>query len=215
MDGSKLRSSCSRHKWHLEAAPWVVPKKPQAYIIRHIPNRGRRVRRWLSTVADPRLTPCISRFRDRFLAGLGQIEVRFEAVVRQIGTPQMTTQLSMLIVVFACAIYSVAFAQDSARQKPPKQMCQLVSTNPPDFDLYQFLPQKMDLTRINRSPKVSYEVGESGIVSSVKILKSTGSPKIDSALVKSILAWKYKPQPGCRFELSMEIILEIGHAEGK
>jgi len=56
-------------------------------------------------------------------------------------------------------------------------------------------------------------VNEDGSVSDVKILKGTRSPKVDAGLVKSIQAWKYKPQPGCRFEMSMGVILDIGDAE--
>jgi hypothetical protein len=44
----------------------------------------------------------------------------------------------------------------------------------------------------------------------VKILKGAGSPKVDAGLVKSIQAWKYKPQPGCTFEMSMGVIIDIG-----
>jgi TonB family protein len=57
---------------------------------------------------------------------------------------------------------------------------------------------------------VAYIVNEDGSVSSVKILQGTDSAKVDAALIKSIQAWKYKPQPGCRFEMSMGIIIDIG-----
>jgi TonB family protein len=71
--------------------------------------------------------------------------------------------------------------------------------NSPNFDLYQFLPKMVDFKGLNRFPKVAYVVDEDGRVSNVKILKSTGSPKVDSGLVKSIMAWKYRAQPGCRW----------------
>lgn len=127
----------------------------------------------------------------------------------------MRTKLRILSVVFVFVIYGRALAQDSTRQNPQKEVCQLISANPPNFDLYQFLPKLVDFKRLNRFPKVSYVVHEDGRVSDVKILKSTGSPKVDSGLIKSISAWKYKPQSGCRFEMSMGITLDIGHAAGE
>ena len=90
------------------------------------------------------------------------------------------------------------------------QGCQLIPANPPGFHIYQFIPKVADFTKLNRFPKVAYVVNEDGSVTNVKILKGTGSPKVDAGLVKSIQAWKYKPQPGCTFEMSMGVIIDIG-----
>jgi TonB family protein len=90
------------------------------------------------------------------------------------------------------------------------QVCQLVSANPPDFDPFQFLPKVVDFTRLNRFPKVSFVVNEDGSVGNVKVLKGTGSVKVDAGLVKSIQAWKYKPQTGCTVETSMAVVIDIG-----
>ena len=90
-----------------------------------------------------------------------------------------------------------------------------MSANPPGFHKYQFVPKVLDFTKLNRFPEVAYVVNEDGSVSNVKILKGTGSPKVDAGLVKSIRTWKYRPQPGCTFEMSMGVILDIGGADQK
>lgn len=66
-----------------------------------------------------------------------------------------------------------------------KHVCQLVSANPPDFNPFQFVPKVADFTKLNRRPKVSFVVNEDGSVSNVKVLKGTGSSKVDAGLVKS------------------------------
>ncbi len=104
----------------------------------------------------------------------------------------------------------MAQAPGRDEHKTAPQVCHLISANPRKFDPFQFLPKVVDFTRLNRFPKVSYVVNEDGSVSKVKILKGTGSPKVDAGLVKSIQAWKYKPQPGCTFEMSMGVIIDIG-----
>jgi uncharacterized protein len=90
------------------------------------------------------------------------------------------------------------------------QDCKMLSANPPGFDLYSYIPKKLDFTHLNRFPKVSYVIGEDGSVQDVKIVKGSGSERVDAGLVKSIRTWKYKPQPGCTFDTSMGIILDIG-----
>ena len=67
----------------------------------------------------------------------------------------------------------------------------------------------MDFTKLNRFPKVSYVVSEGGSVTKVKVVKSTGSAKLDAALVKSVQSWKYKPNPGCTVETSMALAIDI------
>jgi TonB family protein len=120
----------------------------------------------------------------------------------------MTTKLTTLTVLFLFAGLLIAQTPGGDR-KAKKQVCQLISANPPDFNPFQFVPKEMDFRRLNRSPKVAYVVNEDGSVSNVKILKGTGSLKVDAGLVKSIQAWKYKPQPGCTVETSMVVVIDI------
>ncbi len=124
----------------------------------------------------------------------------------------MTTKLTILALLLLNAELLTA-QSPSQGHGTSNQVCQLISANPPNFHRFQFVPKVVDFTRLNRFPKVSYVVNEDGSVSDVKILKGTRSPKVDAGLVKSIQAWKYKPQPGCRFEMSMGVILDIGDAE--
>jgi TonB family protein len=94
--------------------------------------------------------------------------------------------------------------------KTHQQVCQLISANPPDFRPFAFVPTEVKDQRFkNRSPKISFVVGEDGKVSDVKVLKGTGSPTVDAAVVKSVQAWKYKPQPGCVINMSMAITIDI------
>jgi TonB family protein len=124
---------------------------------------------------------------------------------------QMTMKLIAPTVWFLAAnILIMAQAPGGGERKATPQICQLISANPPGFNPFQFLPKKVDFTRLNRSPKVSWIVNEDGSVSNVKILKGTGDSKVNVGLVKSIQAWKYKPQPGCTFEGSIGVFIDIG-----
>ena len=126
----------------------------------------------------------------------------------------MSTKLPTLTMAFLAAALLMAQRPSGDHQKTADQPCQLISANPRDFNPFQFVPKKVDFTRLNRFPKVAYVVNEDGSVGNVKILKGTGSPKVDAGLVKSIQAWKYKPQPGCTVETSMAVIIEIGPKSG-
>ena len=109
------------------------------------------------------------------------------------------------------AFTSMVMAQTPAGEDgATKQVCQLVSANPPRFNPFQFVPKVADFARLNLHPKVSFVVNEHGSVSNVKVLRGTGSSEVESGLVKSIQAWKYKPQTGCTLEISMSVIIDIG-----
>lgn len=90
-----------------------------------------------------------------------------------------------------------------------KPACQLTSANPPDFKPLQFVPKTANFTKLNRHTKFSFTVKEDGAVSEVKTLKGSGSPKLDRGLIKSILAWKYKPMPGCTVETQGSVIIDV------
>jgi TonB family protein len=122
----------------------------------------------------------------------------------------MTTKLIAPILLFVAANLLMAQAPSGGKREATPQVCQFILANPPGFDPFQFIPKEVDFTRLNRFPKVAYVVHEDGSVSDVKILKGTGSRKVDAGLIKSIQAWKYKPQPGCTFEMSGGVVIDIG-----
>jgi len=98
---------------------------------------------------------------------------------------------------------------DAAKpSKATQQMCPLISANPPDF--HAFVPTEVKDKRFkNRYPMISFVVGEDGKVSDVKVVKGTGSPTVDAAVVKSVEAWKYKPQRGCAINMSMGVTIDV------
>jgi len=107
---------------------------------------------------------------------------------------------------------SAAFGQTGVAKtaSATQQVCQLISANPPGFHPFAFVPTEVKDKRFkNRSPRISFVVGEDGNVSDVKVVKGTGSPTVDAAVVKSVEAWKYKPQPGCVINMSMGVTIDI------
>jgi TonB family protein len=103
-------------------------------------------------------------------------------------------------------------AQETETEINPQAVsegCQLIDANPEGFKPFQFVPKKVDFSKLNYSPKVEWIVNEEGKVEEVNILKGTGSINVDKGLIKSIKAWKYKPQPGCKFEVSMDVVIDM------
>jgi TonB family protein len=121
-------------------------------------------------------------------------------VMKQIGTCALLLGCSLL----------VAQTDVAKPSKATQQMCQLISANPPDFHPFAFVQTEVKDKRFkNRYPKISFVVGEDGKVNDVKIVKGTGSPTVDAAVVKSVRAWKYKPQSGCVVDMSMGVTIDI------
>jgi hypothetical protein len=120
----------------------------------------------------------------------------------------MTIKLTTLMVLFLVAGVLMAEAPSGDREAT-KQVCQLVSANPPDFHPSQFVPVVVDDQQFkNRRPKVAF------VVNGWERGQCEGSqrdrlPRGDAGLVKSIQTWKYKPQAGCMVETSMVVILDI------
>ena len=77
---------------------------------------------------------------------------------------QMSMKLTTLMVLFLVAGVLLAQAP-SGDHRAAKQVCQLVSANPPDFNPFQFVPKVTDFTKLNRRPRVSFVVNEDGSVS--------------------------------------------------
>lgn len=122
----------------------------------------------------------------------------------------MRTRLIKLTLLLILPTLLSAQASSGNHHKVAGQPCQLISANPPNFNPFQFVPRVLDFTRLNRFPKVAYIVNDNGSVTNVRIVKGTGSSKADAGLIKSVRSWKYKPQPGCTFEMSGEVIIDIG-----
>lgn len=118
----------------------------------------------------------------------------------------------LVVLTLLLVVPGLLIAQTPSRdhREAAAQPCQLLAANPPDFNPFQFVPKALVFTRLNRFPKVAYVVNEDGSVSGVKVLKGIGSPKADAGLIKSIRSWKYRPQPGCKFEMSGEVIIDVG-----
>ena len=117
------------------------------------------------------------------------------------------TTLSLLVLASGMLM---AQAPGTDRHETTEQVCQLISANPLGFRPFQFVPKVIDDKRFkNTRPRLTYVVNEDGSVSNVRVIKGTGSPKVDAGLVKSVQAWKYKPQPGCVVETSMVVTIDI------
>ncbi len=116
----------------------------------------------------------------------------------------------VISALLLCCAMSVGQTQAAKTDKGTKQVCQLISDNPPGFHPFTFVPSEVKDKRFrNFLPRISFVVGEDGRVSDVKIVKGTGSPTVDAGLVKSVEAWKYKPQPGCVINMSMAVNIDI------
>jgi hypothetical protein len=92
---------------------------------------------------------------------------------------------------FAAALLATQAQRSSpsASPKSPSTSCDAPKQiSPSNSKLYQFLPAKLDFTKLNRYPQVSYSINEDGSVSDVKIVNGTSSAKVDAGLFKSIQA---------------------------
>jgi TonB family protein len=123
--------------------------------------------------------------------------------------PMMIHSIAMGALLLGCGA-SVGQNGLAKTSEATQQVCQLIAANPPGFHPFAFVPTEVKDKRFkNRSPRISFVVGEDGNVSDVKVVKGTGSPTVDGAVVKSVEAWKYKPQPGCVINMSMAVVIDI------
>ncbi len=132
------------------------------------------------------------------------------AVRQRFGTVSSVIKLLATdTLLLSCCVLGAQTDVASPR-KATQQVCQLISANPPDFHPFAFVPTEVKDKRFkNRYPKISFVVGEDGNVNDVKVVKGTGSPTVDAAVVKSVEAWKYKPQPGCVINMSSVVTIDI------
>ena len=115
--------------------------------------------------------------------------------------------LIFVTIVICGTFYGV---RGSDHKETAQQACQLVFAGSSVSRPFPFVPTVVDDKQFkNRRPTVTYTVREDGNVIDVRIVKGTGSSRVDAGLVKSIRSWKYKPQPGCFVTTSMTVTLDV------
>ena len=132
------------------------------------------------------------------------------AVRQWIGPlPPLMKHIAIGALLLSCGA-AVAQTAVAKTGKTTQEVCQLISANPPNFRPFAFVPTGVKDKRFtNRFPRISFVVGEDGKVSDVKVVKGTGSPTVDAGLVKSVEAWRYKPQSGCVIDMTMGVVMDI------
>ena len=127
--------------------------------------------------------------------------------LREIVRVGTSLAISVLVVVLLTS------GNPRAEAQTPEQ-CRLIPANPPGFRPLAFVPNVIKDKRFkNRRPRLSLVVGEDGTVRNVKVVKGTGAPTVDAALVKSIKAWRFKPQAGCVIESALVVTIDITSSE--
>ena len=119
------------------------------------------------------------------------------------------SQIGLVAFILVCFPTNI-----KAQTVTPQQQCQLISANAAGADPFLFVPKNVKGENFkNRAPLVSFAVDEDGRVSNVKVVKTSGSKSVDAGLVKSVEAWKYKPQAGCKFKMTVALRIDVGHSE--
>ena len=133
-----------------------------------------------------------------------------DAVRQWLGTvPSALKVIAIGALILGCSMLRAQTVAPKAGTGS-QQVCQLISANPPDFHPFAFVPARIqDKGFKNRSPRISFVVGEDGRVRDVKILKGTGSSSVDDKIIKSVQEWRYKPQPGCVTSMSSVVTIDI------
>jgi TonB family protein len=101
-------------------------------------------------------------------------------------------------------IYRTSINSSTRRIKEPQSPCRAELE-----ESALELPEGIPAHARNLHPRVSYFVGEDGSVSKVKIIDSTESHELDAQIVKSVGAWRYKPQKGCRLDVQMHLSIDV------
>ena len=74
----------------------------------------------------------------------------------------------------------------------------------------KYLPTQIEDPDFHHTnPTVAYDVKEDGTVQNAKVVRSTGSRKIDTLIVKSVKEWKFNPQPGCTISSKMTLTIDF------
>src|SRR5579872_2242407 len=107
--------------------------------------------------------------------------------VTTISHQAMRRVAAILLIVLSCI-------SASAQQKVDPQACSMTP-------LYQ-PPPSMEACKNRslkglKSPMVNYVIKEDGLISTVKLVKSSGLPCWDRAILATVKTWKYPKAPGC------------------
>ena len=120
-------------------------------------------------------------------------------------------------MIRAGLFYAVALFSAQAQQSLPPASAHSSSPachtpkqlSPPESKRLQLVPKKLDYSKFNRQPLVTFVIKEDGSISAVKLVRGSGSAKVDAGLVKSIRAWKFEPQAGCAIDNKLTITIGI------
>jgi TonB family protein len=115
----------------------------------------------------------------------------------------------MLTAVIVLSSHLLLPVVSTSSQTPAKQQVCQMPANLTGLRPFAFVPRTIGKGFNNPIPVLSYSILEDGIVSNVKVIKSTGSAKFDDALVKSISSWKYRAQPGCAFDTKVTVNIDL------
>ncbi|MCU1283982.1 MAG: Gram-negative bacterial TonB protein C-terminal [Acidobacteriales bacterium] len=114
----------------------------------------------------------------------------------------------MLTSVIALGLSLLLPAASTSSQTLAKQKaCQMPPAN--GSNKLAFVQGSVGKGFKNPIPVLSYTILEDGSVSNVKLIKGTGSKKLDADVVKRIRSWKYKPQPGCAIDTKITINIDL------
>ena len=106
-------------------------------------------------------------------------------------------------------ILSVSSLGISQTPKSPDSQCRLTSEKPHDLKL-KYVPTKInDPSFKHTNPVVAYDADEDGKLDKVNIVRSTGSRKVDSELIRSVKDWQYAPRPGCLIRVTLGLNIDL------
>ena len=96
----------------------------------------------------------------------------------------------------------------SAQNLPQNSACGMLQRDEGhlSFRPFKILPGES----FKGSPVIKFEIGEEANLSNVRLTRSSGVRDIDTQVLAAVRDWKYKPQPGCTFDLSMGVVIDIG-----
>jgi TonB family protein len=115
-------------------------------------------------------------------------------------------------LLLAAALLVARSQQPTPTETPQSQLLTCGSSkhaSPANSKRLQFVPEKLDAAGWNLRPQISFSISDDGSVDDVRIVKGTGSLKVDAGLLNSIQAWRFAPQPSCRIASAEVILIDL------